>query len=825
LWSVPFLGNAQRLLTEDFNYSTGDLYGQGGEGVAGWVKYSTDTEDFIQVVSSSLTYSGYQDQAIGNAVELKTTTSGQDLKKRFSDEGTGSSNIYVSFLAEIKNAKATTTNPTYFFCLVSKGTTFTDGSTGSGEFARIFIKEGDNTSLFKIGVSCSNITVAYCEDNYNLNETYLIALKYEKLSSTSDKVSLFINPVIGTIEPDSKAAQTTTSGSLDPAKGFDAVELRQGASSSFSRYSPNVIIDAIRVSTTWAGLFDIWKGTSSGDWNTTANWEAGVLPSTTSTAPSVIIPAVASTAGYPTLTAATTVHDITFKHGAQIGRPDFLDYQKAYFELDYTKDGMTNHWHMLSMPLKGVVSGDLAFGGKPSVFLRKFDASVPDNGSWMQGNWSAYQSSNTVPFAPAEGFISWVNESENTNLEKIGGILKLPNFENTDVNGYNLGNPYHEYDKDSKKSTFYYFDESGELDDDPDELERSDSYRFIFEEDATYSSISFGNGGFALVGNPYPSSLDFTAFYTANLSAIANSYQIWTGTGFATYNGTAGGTADSPDQYIAPMQSFIVRKIENGNGSFTPVFNAETMAVARPTNSTSQLRASENIADKLEITASYGNKATHTWVANREGGSSTFGNKDSRKLMLGISSVPEVYTIKESENGKTGVSVNIINTDNILIPLALATSHEGETSFIFKGMDAYNAQITLIDRAENNKRIPLTGNSFEYKFNYVPKRINDRIVADEDRFVLELTPAHATGLNAPTEQTLVYSKDKTIHLVNSSAGSIKQVFIYNAQGRMMYANGNVVASSYKIDAGNLPEICIVKIVTDKGVKNVKVLVK
>jgi hypothetical protein len=80
-------------------------------------------------------------------------------------------------------------------------------------------------------------------------------------------------------------------------------------------------------------------------------------------------------------------------------------------------------------------------------------------------------------------------------------------------------------------------------------------------------------------------------------------------------------------------------------------------------------------------------------------------------------------------------------------------------------------------------------------------------------------------LNSVTEQTLVYSKDKTIHLVNSSAAGIKQVFVYNVQGNLVYANENVNASSYKINGANLPVICIVKIVTDKGVKNVKVSIK
>jgi hypothetical protein len=69
LCCVPFLGNAQRLLTEDFDYDPGDLYGKGGEGAAGWVKYGGNAADPIQVVAPSLTYPGYQDQAAGNAVD------------------------------------------------------------------------------------------------------------------------------------------------------------------------------------------------------------------------------------------------------------------------------------------------------------------------------------------------------------------------------------------------------------------------------------------------------------------------------------------------------------------------------------------------------------------------------------------------------------------------------------------------------------------------------------------------------------------------------------------------------------------------------------
>ncbi|MDR0412354.1 MAG: choice-of-anchor D domain-containing protein [Dysgonamonadaceae bacterium] len=261
LCCAPFLGNAQRLLTEDFNYPAGNLYGQGGEGTAGWVKYGSHAEAPIQVVSPSLTYSGYQDQAMGNAVELNATVGGQDLKRKFSDEGTGNSTVYVSFLANFKSvgkeSNPEATAEAYFFNFVEKTTAaYSDGSSGNA-YAGIFVKEGSIAGKIKIGVSRSNYTAAYnAVDEYNLNETYLIIAKYEVIEgNTNDKVSLFINAV-GTEPATPNAIYEAQSGTdANVNRGLAAVELNQAAS-AFPRHSPHVIIDAIRVSTTWAGLFD-----------------------------------------------------------------------------------------------------------------------------------------------------------------------------------------------------------------------------------------------------------------------------------------------------------------------------------------------------------------------------------------------------------------------------------------------------------------------------------------------------------------------------------------------------------------------------------------
>jgi hypothetical protein len=218
-----------------------------------------------------------------------------------------------------------------------------------------------------------------------------------------------------------------------------------------------------------------------------------------------------------------------------------------------------------------------------------------------------------------------------------------------------------------------------------------------------------------------------------------------------------------------------------------------------------------------------------TFIANRENGSMTFGDGDSRKLVTGLSNVPEIYSIKESENGRVAVGSNIINSDNALIPLGLSTSWTGNMKFTFTGMDDYQAQITFRDIL-TNKEIDITGRtSYEYPFNYAPaKDENNKPVATENRFFIQLSPAAPTGLiDIDSEaQVVVYNENRTIQIVSTSSNPIQQVFVYDMRGVLLYANDQINASHFAIsEKNNSAEVILVKVVTEKSVKNVKLISK
>jgi hypothetical protein len=231
------------------------------------------------------------------------------------------------------------------------------------------------------------------------------------------------------------------------------------------------------------------------------------------------------------------------------------------------------------------------------------------------------------------------------------------------------------------------------------------------------------------------------------------------------------------------------------------------------------LRSATATGDKLDIVARNATAAVRTFIAKREGGSDTFGNSDARKLTNGISNVPEVYTLKPLNSSMIPIAANIINSDNLLIPVGIATAQSGATSLTFTGMDSYNAEIRLIDK-EADKEIDLTGlTTYEYPFNYVPKMQSGQAVANEARFFIQLkSTGSVTGLDEISGALNIYSTPQTIHIL--SPEPVNQVSVYNLQGALVYTvkEANVIRNV-------VPGVYIVKAATANGAKTTKIIVQ
>ena len=244
--------STQPLLNESFDYAAGNLYNQGD-----WWRYGTATENPIQTTGTGLTYAGYQDENVGRAAELGNLPLSESLVKKFTEgsEAITSGTLYYSALIQVKSAEEEG-NSILAFVQKTYSSDVADGKKGN-EYGKLFVKKGSNDSKFTLGVERYLLSPAMTAEEYDINQTYLVVVKYEFVDgSNNDVISLFVNPADLETEPAEASAvfNGESRGDVNANLGIQGIELRQGATTS--KPAANVIIDELRVATSYAALFD-----------------------------------------------------------------------------------------------------------------------------------------------------------------------------------------------------------------------------------------------------------------------------------------------------------------------------------------------------------------------------------------------------------------------------------------------------------------------------------------------------------------------------------------------------------------------------------------
>ena len=686
------------------------------------------------------------------------------------------------------------------------------GSIGYTDILNLTIKGVtlDNTTL--------NMTVG---DNVQLNPSYY-GISSTNVTWSSNDPNIATVDASGSVTAVSKGTTTITEKVVDGTLTYTAT------------CTVNVSDRSIK-----------WLGNTSTEWNISANWDAGRIPTPQDT---VTIPGTVP--NFPDLQASdnASVAEIHFQPGAQIGHQSLLNYGKAFVQYDFSDQVLQrDRWLMLSIPLGQVYPGDFSFGGYPVTWMQSFSSTT--NGTTTSGSWTTVTHTNNEAFSFGDAFVLWVNDDNEAGfpinpdkgLKLLNGIREFPFYQYyaedvpaSELQFYENVDQSHTYSSISKESTFYDFVLSGadyiRDNSNPTVVPRDDSKAYQLAKTGTnFTSIQadFTGGIFTLIGNPYMATLNFGAFQQEN-TGIKTSYYIWTGTGYTIFtpDGNVGPTSatviTSTEQFIPPLQGFIVEKQETEGNNIALSFNEDMTTVAQKV----ALRYSASVENKLNIIASTPVAGFNAFIAKRDGGQDEYGDLDARNIINSITDVPDIYTLKPYKDGLIAVGANFINSDDLLIPVGLATSYAGNITLSFSGMNNYDANLSFID-TEANKEIDLTGlTSYDYAVNnYTPKQVNGAAVPCEDRFFIRISKT-ITGLNGTeVEKANVFEENGHIQVVSGASNLIKEVEVYNQQGALIYKNSSINAISYSVTR-NLPVgAYIVKVISEKNTDNVKVIIK
>lgn len=246
--------HAEVLLNEDFNYPEAGLRGQGG-----WIRYGTWSEAPVQLNSKALSYTGYA-AASGKSVALAGNSNASDERVAHlfeldeNNNGILSGDVYVAALINVEQAA----NNVYFMSFISGNYNApADGVNFGTEIGRLFICEGDEAGTFKLGMSKNSANATNTSGNLALNTTHLVVMKYSFVDgTTNDPLSVWVNPSDFEKEGAADMVQTNTAD-ISATRGMRAISLRQGGASSTNppKLAPKLLVDQLRVATTWAELF------------------------------------------------------------------------------------------------------------------------------------------------------------------------------------------------------------------------------------------------------------------------------------------------------------------------------------------------------------------------------------------------------------------------------------------------------------------------------------------------------------------------------------------------------------------------------------------
>ncbi|MEI6753051.1 MAG: fibronectin type III domain-containing protein [Paludibacter sp.] len=292
--------------------------------------------------------------------------------------------------------------------------------------------------------------------------------------------------------------------------------------------------------------------------------------------------------------------------------------------------------------------------------------------------------------------------------------------------------------------------------------------------------------GFNLVGNPYPSYLNFESAMastsTANVSStmwfrtknaatwVFDTYNAIGHIGTSNYNNfLVGVTANIP-----PMQAFWVR-VNSGQTTGTLAVD-NTMRSHIDQTEFTRFKAPATTVPVLHLQVTNGTNSDEAIVLFNSNASNGYDAYDSEKMTNDNAAIPEIYTLAGTEqlviNG-----LNSIQYDTE-IPLGFTTGQSN--TFTIKASQFSNfvsgTQIVLRDKVLNVEQDLTVAN---YSFT------SDVTKNNTSRFaVLFKAPSVATGINSANNANVWISTNANNQLMINGAGSVA---VYNAIGQRIAA--------------------------------------
>jgi len=314
---------------------------------------------------------------------------------------------------------------------------------------------------------------------------------------------------------------------------------------------------------------------------------------------------------------------------------------------------------------------------------------------------------------------------------------------------------------------------------------------------AQLTGVAGPDQGWNLVGNPYPSSLDWDAASGWTKTNIANSVYVWSNNQYASYVGGIGTNGGS--RYIAPGQGFFVQASSAGAS-----LNMDNDI--RLHNGVSFFKETIEPLDIIRIQVVENEYSDEAVIAIREGSSNTFDHMTDAVKLPGSSSAPQMYSSKDD---LSHLAISCLNSIDDIFGKAVYLDYAQDGEHVISW--SHTLQGATIPVLYDN----LTGTTVPAG---TPYFYTASSVDPVERFTFTETLSDIDNHNFSVN---IWEHNNILYIQHETNNKLRNVTIYNMQGQ--------VVMDFRDDVKDLnslaPAQYIVKVSTENGTAVNKIIVK
>jgi C1A family cysteine protease len=309
------------------------------------------------------------------------------------------------------------------------------------------------------------------------------------------------------------------------------------------------------------------------------------------------------------------------------------------------------------------------------------------------------------------------------------------------------------------------------------------------------NNMSHSNQGWNLVGNPFPSFIDWDApgWTKSNLSkAIYFSVNSSTWASYVGGIGTNGGS-----RFIAPGQGFFVQVA--GDGSGTLIMNDSV----RVHNTGLFFKNSADKLLRLKIAGNgYSDESVIRFLPEATAGFDD--DYDAIKFFGDVSDAAQLYSV-----GTEPLSINSLPESNTAVRLGIRVKKSGVFTIAKSG-----------ENSLGNVKLEDIKTGIFTDLNKTPYTFNFTAGENEERFLLHFESLAVNENGYEANNIYSFNRKVVVDLMQNKTGS---VFIYNISGQLV-AKSNVLQGINKIDIATTGNY-IVKLLTEKSIQVNKIWIQ